>query len=85
VALAALAADSDALIRSAGADSTVCAVRRSASPYFIWRQTLSCSGLPRLGRKKRVARMITHIYLSPPRGERSSREARRVRGRCRES
>src|SRR5579864_7552342 len=30
-----LAADSDALIRSAGADSTVCAVRRSASPYFF--------------------------------------------------
>ena len=28
-------AGSDALIRSAGADSTVCAVRRSASPYFL--------------------------------------------------
>src|SRR5579859_2184709 len=25
-------------------------------PLIFWRQTLSCSGLPRLGRKKRVAR-----------------------------
>src|SRR5579871_3282197 len=35
--------------------------------------------------QNRIARTRSLVHLSPPRGERSSREARRVRGRRRES
>jgi hypothetical protein len=51
-------------------------------PYFIWGSFRAVAWQDSDANKKRAARMRLLVHLSPLCGERSSRGARRVRGRC---
>src|SRR5579864_2110988 len=53
-------ADSDALIRSAGAEVDY-APLGAPPPLIIWRQKLSCRGFPKARAQKRVARTVKLI------------------------
>src|SRR6185437_9833003 len=68
VALAALAAGSDALIRSAGAVSRRGVDRRSASPSFMWRQRIWEWRLQGSGEKGAARMRVLVPSPSPERG-----------------